>query len=216
MPRCAIIARCGACRVAPAHITMRSMSLPLSAAVAQRHAFLLAVAPHRDVDLGLVGHGEFDFAEARDHLVVDGQQRCRPASGGRRPASRRPGARWTAPGAGSGLAISSLLQPLVGQAEAARRGQRLRHQLRFERVQRTAWPARGGACPARCRWRRRDSPAAGRGRCSHAKLDHRPITLPVVVDQHAVEIAWARSPAGWSRDCSRGTAWCATAAAGSA
>ena len=33
MPRCALIARCGACSVAPAHCTTRSMSAPGSAAV---------------------------------------------------------------------------------------------------------------------------------------------------------------------------------------
>ena len=63
-----------------------------------------------------------------------------------------------------GLASSSLRSQASGQAEPPRRGQRLRHQLGLEREQRTASPARGGACPARRRWRRRDFPAAARGR----------------------------------------------------
>ena len=44
-------------------MTMRSMSLPLSAAVGSGTSCLFAIAPDRDADFGLVGHRQLDFAE---------------------------------------------------------------------------------------------------------------------------------------------------------
>jgi len=42
--------------------------------VNQADELLFAIAPYHDIYFALVSHRQFDLAEFRDHLVIDGQQ----------------------------------------------------------------------------------------------------------------------------------------------
>ena len=136
MPRCAAMARCGACSVAPAQISTRSMSRPFSATV-----FICSVfsAPSRQtvtVTCGLL-HGALDLAEAIHHLAVDGEQQVAGLEQRRRGRTRHqpvdaehlPALR---------VVLLEAPHPFVGQAQLARARQGLHVELRFEGIERPA------------------------------------------------------------------------------
>ena len=135
MPRCAIIARCGACSVAPAHMTMRSMSLPDSAAVASVTSFS---SPSRHTVTFTSGLSATASSTSRNFVTTLSSMASRMSPCFSRPTAGDPPTRRTMDNTWRwfGLASSNLRSQASGKPEAARGGQRLRHELGFERVQR--------------------------------------------------------------------------------
>src|SRR5512139_1934794 len=126
MPRCAAIARCGACSVEPAHSTMRLRSPPPSC----------AVAPDRDFHARFL-HRALDLAEAVHHLTVDRQQQV---PGLQQLRGRSAGDEAADPEhlAARRAVLLDAIYPLLVETEAPRRRERHDLQLRLERMQRTA------------------------------------------------------------------------------
>ncbi len=136
MPRCAAIARCGACSVAPAQISTRSMSRPFSATVFNCRVFS-APSRHTRYRDSRILHRALDFAEAIHHLAVDGEQqvaRLEQRGGGRTgdqpiDAEHLPVLR---------IVFFQAPHPFIRQAKFARAGQRLHIEFRLEGIQRAA------------------------------------------------------------------------------
>ena len=188
MPRCAAMARCGACSVAPAHCTHAVDVVPGSAAVATSRRQLALAAPHRHLHVVLVGRGLLHLAESGDQVPVDGEQQVPRLQHAWPLASRRPGARSSAPGGAPGLCCAMRCGQLSEQAQLARAPPAASGTAPPRASAAACRCARGRACRRPRRSARRGSPARSRGRSRRRSSTTVPSTAPAASLQHAVEV----------------------------